>query len=107
MMQKNDNLKKLGEVLAKILGTVVLCLLLLEISPRNAVRMTIALSGHPSSAIKCRPKHSAFFSEQMNANVYEINYKYGYNHFGMSHVVLFRVHTFLIFHVATGTYRYA
>lgn len=103
-MTKN---KRAGKALAKILGIVVLCLLLLTISPKNAVRMTIAFSGHPSSAIKCKPKHSAFFSEQMNANVYEINYKYGYDHFGISHVVLFRVHTFLIFHVATGTYRYA
>jgi hypothetical protein len=107
MNTKKQKSKKVKKIISVFFLVVVSLYLLLSISPRNAVRMTVALSGHPSSAIKCSPKHSAFFSEQMNANVYEINYKYGYNHFGMSHVVLFRVHTFLIFHVATGTYRYA
>ncbi len=103
-------IKRKQKTLKRIVTTVLLAIacvyLLFAMSSKNAVRMTMVFSGHPDSAMKCNPKRSSFFSEQMNSNIYEINYKYSYNHLGVKHIYLFKVHTLFIFHIATATYRY-
>lgn len=98
--------KRIKMITSIIVLTVLTSMILLSISPENTVRMTIFLSGHPSYAINCNPIHDPGLSTAMDANIYTIQDKYGYNRFGMKHVVLFEVHTLLIFHTATVTYRY-
>lgn len=98
--------KRIKMITSIIVFTVLTSMILLSISPANTVRMTMFLSGHPSYAIKCNPVHDTGLSKAMDANIYTIQDKYAYNRLGMKHVVLFEVHTILIFHTATATYRY-
>lgn len=106
MPVKRRRSHKIRKGFLRILGGIILLYLLVSISPSNSVRMTMAISGHPKSALQCSPRHDAGLSKGMQADIYTIQDRYGYNRLGMRHVVLFHIHRFWVFHAATATYRY-
>lgn len=86
------------------LAVMFTCILLLSISSKNTVGMTIALLGHPRTALQTKPVHSNEASSALKANIYTIPMKDSFSGVGISHISLFEVHSILIFHIAIPTY---
>lgn len=87
-----------------ILAILILCigLLLLSTSPKNAVKLTMAFSGHPVKAVKCDPFPIRRSRQDVNGSLYTIQYKYGYHSLDVtvSQRAVFKIDRFLIFNLA-------
>ncbi|GEP23612.1 hypothetical protein [Lentilactobacillus diolivorans] len=102
-VSSDDNLKRFGNILAKITGVIVLIFLLISVSPTNAIRMTMMLTGAgPVQAIKSTPTHCEEGSYNAGADMYGLPEKQAYT-FDVDKIQYFRVYTFLIFHFAFPT----
>lgn len=100
---KDDKLKKFGNFFAKIIGVIILILLLLSISAKTAVKMTMVLTGaNPIKAVKSSPSYNKEFSYSMRSKVYALPEKQAYT-YDINKIQYFKVYTFLIFHVAIPT----
>ncbi len=111
MVPKDDKLKKFGRILGRTIGIIVLGFLLISISPKNAVRLSMMLNGvSPVTALKTNPQYNASDSRTTRGDIYLIPYKEAFEPAVGSNgdkVNSFRSFKILfIFHLAIPVYPY-
>ncbi|EEI21155.1 hypothetical protein G8J22_02576 [Lentilactobacillus hilgardii] len=79
MTTKGKSIMKLGKVFLSVIILLIICVVLLSTSPRNAVRLRMIHDGHPVMAITCNPYHDKDYSRYLNTTIYSISKKDQYS----------------------------
>lgn len=66
------------KILVIFLCTFIILVAMLSLSPKESVRLRIAMDGHPLIAIKCNPKYFSKSKKYFKEPVYSIESEYGY-----------------------------
>lgn len=76
------NIGKTGRILTKLLIAfiviIIVGLLGMSSSAKNAVRARMMIDGHPVAAVTCHPRYTKDGSQALGGNVYAISSKYAY-----------------------------
>ncbi|MCP9333399.1 hypothetical protein [Lentilactobacillus hilgardii] len=92
---------KLRKLLADVFFILFICIMILSLSPKESVRLRIAIDSHPITALKCHPKYFSKSEKYFRKPVYSIQSRYGYpSSDGSYEVYNFKVQKCVVFNFA-------
>lgn len=103
MKPKRKKIVRFGKMLLVVIGLFLLCIILLSMSPRNAVRLRVLHDGHPIIALKCDPRYDKDYSHYLGKTVYSISSKDRYlSPNGNFTVTMYKIHRHSFLYTATA-----
>lgn len=92
---------KLRKFLAGVFFILVICIMILSLSPKESVRLRIAIDSHPITALKCHPKYFSKSEKYFRKPAYSIQSRYRYpSSDGSYEVYNFKVQKYVVFNFA-------